>query len=167
MKRSEGQLLLERYWSRVDKAAPNGCWEWTGALFHGGYGRFKAAGRDTVAHRWAYELAGKRVAPGLQLDHLCRNRKCVNPEHLEAVCGRTNVVLRGKTITAENHQKTHCVRGHSLSGPNLLIGRSGTKRICRACKSAYESAARNSDAYREKHAQSERTRRAKCSDRAM
>jgi hypothetical protein len=158
MKRSEGPLLVERFWSRVAKGAAHECWVWTGAQFNGGYGRFKAAGRDTVAHRWSYEMVNGPVPNGLQLDHLCRNRLCVNPAHLEAVTARTNV-LRGETITAANIAKTHCAKGHPFSGTNLIIARNGTKRLCRICKNEYSRQFAKTDVRRRNHAHYERNRR--------
>ena len=79
----------------------------------------------------SFALAGLRIPDGKELDHLCRNRKCVNPKHLESVTHRENI-LRGETIMAENARKTHCWRGHPLSGKNLKLKPNG-HRQCRAC----------------------------------
>ena len=79
-----------RFWSKVNKS--DSCWEWTGLTVGNGYGRFWDAntGRMALAHRLAYEMVRGAIPPGLHIDHLCRNRKCVNPEHLEAVTQRVN-----------------------------------------------------------------------------
>jgi len=114
----------------IDQAS--GCWNWTKHLDKDGYGILKVNGRDTKAHRFSYEHYVGPISEGLVIDHLCRNRKCVNPNHLEPVTPRTNV-LRGKTITAKNKAKTHCIRGHEFSGANLSF-RAGGRRKCLACQ---------------------------------
>lgn len=111
------------------------CWVWTGFRERSGYGRFTCAGVRKLAHRWSYELLVGPVPEGLQLDHLCRNRSCVNPAHLEPVTGRTNI-LRGECDAADNARKTHCKRGHLLAGNNIYW-RSGNRRECATCRRAY------------------------------
>ena len=116
--------FADRFWEKVDKTGPNGCWLWTGACSRRGYGAILADFPDRrmlCAHRAAYEMLVGPIPDGLQLDHLCRNRPCVNPAHLEPVTGRENV-LRGTGFAAENAAKTHCVRGPYQFGP-------GTTRI--------------------------------------
>lgn len=86
----------ERFWSKV-RVADSGCWEWTGSrncADSRGYGQFRPAGsgRLVLAHRWAYEKCIGLIPSGLELDHVCRNRICVNPLHLEAVTRRTNLL---------------------------------------------------------------------------
>lgn len=106
------------------------CWLWTAAL-HNGYGSFYLPGAGTRrAHRIAYEALVGPIPEGLTLDHLCRNRGCVNPAHLEPVTNKENI-LRGVGITAENARKTHCVNGHPLEGYNLMFQPGG--RRCREC----------------------------------
>jgi len=83
-----------RFWARVDKAAPGGCWIWTGAVEGKGYGAPSINGVKRPAHRLAYEDLVGPVPEGLHLDHLCRVRRCVNPAHLEPVTSRENT-LRG------------------------------------------------------------------------
>ena len=78
-----------RFWSKVSKGAA--CWEWRGALFPNGYGCFSLDGQSIGAHRFSYELAFGPIPSTLCLDHLCRNKKCVNPAHLEAVTVVENV----------------------------------------------------------------------------
>ena len=117
-----------RFWVKVQKRGPGGCWLWTGALGGGGYGAFTADGRQQVAHRFAYELLVAPIPPGLVLDHLCRVRHCVNPAHLEPVTAGENL-RRG--ISA-NAVKTHCKHGHRYDEANTYRRKNGT-RSCRAC----------------------------------
>ncbi len=108
-----------------------GCWVWQGHQNGWGYGLIKAGGQRRVVHRVAYELRVGPIPDGLVLDHLCRNRACINPAHLEPVTLGENV-RRGEGTHARNSRKTHCTNGHPFAGENLLI--SGGTRVCRACK---------------------------------
>jgi hypothetical protein len=110
---------------------PTGCIEYTGVAERTGYGRITRDGQRTGAHRASYELVRGPIPLGLTLDHLCRNRICVHPGHLEPVTIRENV-LRGKTLPARNAAKTHCDHGHPFDDGNTYITPMG-KRQCRAC----------------------------------
>lgn len=124
----------------LDKTAlaENGCWEWMGAKIHNGYGVIGDGGRSRAAHRVAYEIFVGPIPDGMSIDHLCRNRACVSAEHLEAVTTRENV-LRGAGISAENAQKTHCLRGHEFTPENIYWIKNpyGPGRECRTCKAQY------------------------------
>jgi hypothetical protein len=115
---------------------PNtGCWLWAGCVQRG-YGvvtrQVEGSGKKRFyAHRLSYESFRGPIPDGLQLDHLCRVTVCVNPEHLELVTCRVNV-LRGHTRAAANQAKTHCIHGHSLLDPSNMR-RNGRMRVCRAC----------------------------------
>lgn len=128
----------------------NGCWVWLGSKTKTGYGMYhhydeNMKNKSVKAHRAAYvEFVGK-VMDGLTLDHLCKNRLCVNPQHLEPVTIKENV-MRGNTITALNSKKTHCIRGHALSGDNLYIAKKGS-RVCKACHSMSPTQRRINGAY--------------------
>ena len=120
-----------RFWAKVRLAA-NGCWDWTACIDVHGYGQFNiGAGCRIGAHRWSYIDAYGRVPNGLELDHLCRNTKCVNPTHLEAVSHRVNM-LRGVTFIAQRAVQTHCMRGHQFTPENTHRDRNNTRK-CRTC----------------------------------
>lgn len=119
-----------RFMSKVDTTA--GCWVWRGDLTPDGYGRFWARGKNVAAHRWSYEHFVGPIPEGLQIDHLCCVRRCVNPAHLEAVTCRENL-HRGDTLNARNARKTHCKHGHEFTEANTLINSDG-ERVCRACR---------------------------------
>ena len=126
----------------IRPADPDACWQWTGHLCHG-YGTIRVNGRRVKAHVFSYRRYVGEIPKGLQPDHLCRKRSCVNPRHLEPVTGRVNV-LRGVGFAAVNAAKTHCIRGHELQGANVkMYGRS---RHCLACK-RFHSQKRTSKAH--------------------
>ena len=122
----------ERFWVKVEKT--DYCWDWTGSRASQGYGQAYIAPPNVKvqAHRFAYEQLVGPIPKGLTIDHLCRNRMCVNPAHLEPVTCRENV-LRGVGLTAANARKTECIRGHPLFGSNLYVRLDGSGRNCRAC----------------------------------
>lgn len=133
---AEGRLA--RFWSSTHQS-PNGCIEWIGEITPGGYGRFYNGVR-VMAHRFAYELRHGKIPDGLTVDHLCRNRCCVNADHLEAVTIRENT-LRGVGPTAASARVTACPRGHPYAGANLYVNPQGW-RSCRACLRDWKRAAR-------------------------
>lgn len=110
------------------------CWLWLRGKHSSGYGQIyiRSIRRSIGAHRWSYMIWKGPIPQELQLDHLCRNRSCINPKHLEAVTLKENV-LRGMNFTAQLARKTHCIRGHPLSGDNLYIKPHGEGRDCRTC----------------------------------
>jgi hypothetical protein len=134
MEKERTEILRERFLGYVDLSGPDGCWLWTGGGSRKeGYGYFHVGPdkRVMTAHRAAYLLFV--CDPGdLEIDHLCRNRRCVNLDHLEPVTTGENV-LRGEGPPARNARKTHCVSGHPLTGANLYMRPDGKGRECRAC----------------------------------
>lgn len=179
-RRQHGPLSeSDRFWRKVHKT--DKCWEWTGALNSYGYGTvtrtIEGKRRQLMAHRVAHEIAVGPIPAGLTIDHLCRNKRCVRPDHLEPVTARDNILratvhplycprghrygnrrnTRGDRVCAaciqiknrayyaveserlgrvrHNRYKTHCIRGHDLSGPDARIDRKG-RRQCRACERA-------------------------------
>lgn len=125
-----------RRWLPEDRGHDTPCWIWQGDTDRGGYGSTRTVidGRriHTPAHRAVFVELGGTIPDGLQLDHLCRVRLCVNPSHLEVVTARENT-LRGDTIPALNAVKTHCHRGHPYDAENTYITPRGF-RDCRACR---------------------------------
>lgn len=116
--------------SLIDKTNARGCWLWKGYIDpRYGYGRYGNRKNRKQAHRLVYELLHAKIPDGLFLDHLCRVRHCVNPEHLEPVTKRTNT-LRGIGFPALNSRKTHCPKGHPY---DIAYGKHKT-RGCSKCK---------------------------------
>ena len=127
--------VIERIRRRI-KEIEGGCWEWQGALSTAGYGRIAwahAPHKMTYAsvHRVLYTVDVGPIPKGLDLDHLCRVRRCVNPEHLEPV-SRSENLLRGDTVPARRAAVTRCPRGHEYSPENTLVSRRG-QRSCKEC----------------------------------
>ncbi len=114
---------LDRFTTFVE-LADDGCWEWTGTRQTNGYGAFGVDGQTLRAHRWAYEHFVGPIPVGLQIDHLCRNRACVNPDHLEPVTSGENT---------RRAMRTHCVNGHEFTPDNTYVPADG-KRYCRECR---------------------------------
>ena len=121
------QQVLLRFLNKINITEQ--CWLWTGATSKNGYGQFWYA-HQIGAHRFSYTWFVGPIADGLQLDHICRVRNCVNPDHLEVVTASTNV-LRGPN---HNREKTHCKHGHCFDQANTIVLSRGERR-CRQCHS--------------------------------
>ena len=124
----------ERFHDKIFYEPNTGCWLWSAALSKDGYACFdrKLAHH---AHRYAYALYKGPIPHGLEIDHLCRVRSCVNPDHLEAVAHNENVRRGDFKTNHRNRVKTHCIRGHELAGHNIIVKLYNGKkrRNCRAC----------------------------------
>ena len=125
-----GMSTPERFFSYVDFT--DTCWLWTGGIDKDGYGKFWWHGQTGRAHRWVYGFCVGPIPDGLQIDHLCRVPRCVNPDHLEAVTGRVNVMRSPIAPAAINARKTHCQRGHPFDEANTYVNPLG-QRECRIC----------------------------------
>lgn len=134
---------VERFWAKVRKT--DGCWLWTAStngrpgygIFRGGVGRDKyGSSRWALAHRFAYELAHGPIPAGMEIDHRCRTRLCVNPAHMELVPHRTNT-LRSTGPSAMAARRDGCSKGHPYTPENLRL--SGGKRRCITCDRAKEA----------------------------
>jgi HNH endonuclease len=134
---------VDRLLENIGAPTHDGCWPWLGSVSGTGYGSFSirlARGQRSgrVAHRLVYEVLVGPVPPELELDHLCRNRRCVNPAHLEPVTASENQI-RAK-------RKSRCKHGHSMTGENVvwIAGRGG--RLCRRCRACHRQGVRDSRA---------------------
>lgn len=133
-------LAASKHWWKRRNDIPVTSWNgtacilWGGTIKSNGYGRLSSHGKVYSAHRFVYEKTRGPIPDGLTLDHLCRNKLCVNPDHLEPVTLRVNI-LRSNGFAAKNAAKSHCAHGHELSGRNLILrARNGrTERNCRKC----------------------------------
>jgi hypothetical protein len=121
--------LYTRFMKKVTRT--DDCWLWTGAISSNGYGNAWNGKRQIGAHRMIYELLIGQIPEGLQLDHLCKTRNCVNPSHLEAVTAQENNA-RSSSPSAKNKIKTHCPQGHKYSSDNTHISKLG-RRHCKTC----------------------------------
>jgi hypothetical protein len=124
---------LARFFTKIDKEGKGDCWLWVGELSHNGYGRMWTSEKHPQAHRISFEHFKGSIPKGLVLDHLCRVRNCVNPEHLEVVTVKENT-NRGNSPQMRIRRSGICSRGHSMTEDNIRMN--GTRRTCRICGNA-------------------------------
>lgn len=123
-----------RFWAKVSPEPNSGCWIWTACISNAGYGFFSVDGKQMGAHRASYEFFVGPIPDGLQLDHKCRIRCCVNPDHLEPVTPKVNINRGiGPALLGDRRRTKECLNGHDL-GVHSYIRKNGTRR-CKICES--------------------------------
>jgi hypothetical protein len=120
-------IAKARFDEKVMPEPMSGCWLWIGAVQSSGYGNFGTDGKNYLAHRVSYTERRGPIPEGMTIDHKCRTRSCVNPDHMEVVPFKENLRRR-------NAAKTHCKNGHPLAGDNAYIRPDGLGRGCRECR---------------------------------
>lgn len=137
------QSPIERFMKFVE-VQPDGCWKWTGHIDSEGYGRFKLNGRWRLAHCVSHEIHKGNVPDGLEIDHVCRHRWCVNPDCLEAVTHAENMrrgVANAVPSSMARMAKTICKQGHALTPDNIYWTKE-RHRKCRACRRIWKEESR-------------------------
>lgn len=140
--------IEQRFWQKVNKNGPlpenlpqlGQCWLWLGWDNGKGYGKFDFGNKKIYAHRFSYQISIGEIPQGLVLDHLCRNRICVNPNHLEPKTNKQNLLATGSKIRNNGklqREKTHCLMGHEFNEENTYLTKT-KQRHCRKCRAARE-----------------------------
>lgn len=125
-----------RFLTKVKVDTDTGCWMWQGFIDDQGYGRFRSPG-EIRAHRFAFTHWNGPIHEGKMVDHLCRRRSCVNPEHLRLATSRENTFARGSEAPAKRlAEQTHCKHGHEFTPENTMLVNGGRSRACRTCHHA-------------------------------
>lgn len=129
------RLNKENFFSKIS-VVKGGCWHFLGSIAKSGYGVVSIANgkrsKVMLAHRVSYLIFNGKLEEGLVIDHICRNRKCVNPDHLRQVTRNENVLENSESLQAKNAKKTHCPSGHEYNEKNTRIYNGW--RYCKACK---------------------------------
>lgn len=118
----------------------DGCWHWGGYIDPRGYGYTTANGKGVAAHRLIYRTLVGDIPAGMEMDHLCRVRNCVNPTHVEPVTPAEN---NRRGLGNPNKNKTHCQFGHEFTPENTYVYKGGRKRVCKTCTLDYTRSRRN------------------------
>lgn len=138
---TRGMTPAQRHYAMTDRDPVSGCWNWTGSDQDArGYSRFFVEGKRMLVHRWAYTHFIGAIPAGETVHHSCVNPKCSNPDHLEVMSLRDNIRESKTSISAINHRKRYCLRGHDLTGA-YVNPTTGYKR-CRECRNEKNRAAR-------------------------
>lgn len=155
--------LWDRFFAKVNKKGPRfgpwklHCWLWTTQLNDGGYGVISVNRKPQRAHRVAWQWYRGTIPQGLELDHLCRNRACVNPAHMELVTRQENLrrgIGIGGLVSRQQKAATHCKRGHRFDVANSYYSPSGGGRRCLTCKRNGDRNTRTLDKRKEQHVNS-------------
>lgn len=136
---------VQRFYDRTQMSQD--CWQWTGHVMNAGYGSFATSKGTTLSHRWSYEHFIDEIPPKVTVDHLCRNKLCVNPDHMELVTRTENIKRAGLTgIAKREAKKTHCPKGHSYLEHGVVYKNGyteyGTEKFARRCTVCYPFYAR-------------------------
>lgn len=136
--------MQERFEKYFIPEPNSGCWLWIGGSTRSGYGVFyvgtsRRDRKTTTAHRVSYQLNVGEIPDGFDIDHLCRVRCCVNPDHLEAVSRDENLIRSPNTFSSIHSKKTHCPSGHPYDETNVYIHQLTGHRQCRACRAIHSS----------------------------
>ncbi len=140
--------LPDTFWQKVSiRFGEAGCWRWGNAKTVTGYGQFWLGNKLWLTHRLVYTAMRGEIPPGLTIDHVCQQKDCVNPEHMELVTRGENSVRGGGLAVANERQrqKTHCKHGHEFTPENTK--RWGTRRQCRTCHRALKQRLRQEAKY--------------------
>jgi hypothetical protein len=125
-------LNHERFLSKININQKNECWEWSGYLTSG-YGNIRIGKENFLAHRFSFSLFNDIDISNSIIDHGCKNRSCVNPDHLRVVSQAFNVIENSQGIAARNTRKTHCLNGHELNEENTYKRKDRPARNCKQC----------------------------------
>lgn len=133
------QPVRPRIERQILKNAVTGCWEWIAHKNKGGYGILHVRGRAMLAHRASFEEFVRKIGPGMEIDHLCRNRACVNPEHLEEVTSQENHLRSPLDVASRHARKTHCPHGHEYTPETTLLQPQSydKRKFARLCGTCY------------------------------
>jgi hypothetical protein len=148
----DNRTIEQRLLAKIQRDEATGCWNWTGGHHPDGYGLISVHDKTRPAHRVSFELYREPIPEKMQIHHICRNKRCVNPNHLSFHTCREHLLL-DDTLAAANTAKTHCPKGHPYFGENLYVSPCGD-RHCRTCKRA-------ADLHRYHHDEAWRARRKK------
>ena len=125
-------------------ASKTGCWLWKGKVGKRGYGVSQQNKKAILAHRLVYEFFKRSIEPGKELHHLCGNKRCVNPEHLQPVSRKEHIELSPNAIAYKNGKKSHCPKGHQYKVDEAFLRRTGkARRFCHVCRMQQQRARRD------------------------